>query len=94
MKKIWNWIKNAVLSFVIEEEEIPEESNKEIPLYLACNGMYMAVIESIERQIEQIKIDYALGTIDKDIYDQHFENFQKRVKELSANYAKELLYAA
>ena len=94
MKKIWNWIKTKILSFVIEEEEVAEEPQKDVPLYLACNGMYMAVIESIERQIEQIKIDYALGTIDKDIYDQHFENFQKRVKELSANYAKELLYSA
>lgn len=92
MTKIWNWIKSKFSR--AKNTEPVEEKKEEIPLYLACNGMYIAVIESIERQIEQVKIDYALGTINKDIYDQHFENFQKRVKELSANYAKELLYSA
>jgi len=90
LKKIWMWIKSLVI------EEDPEEvddgvDQKDVPLYLSCNGMYMALIESIERQIQQTKIDYALGSIDKETYDKHFIDFQQRVKELSANYARELL---
>ena len=88
LKKIWAWIKSLVIK---DEPEEVENDPKDVPLYLACNGMYMALIESIERQIQQTEIDYAIGSIDKETYDKHFIDFQQRVRELSANYARELL---
>lgn len=85
LKKVWNWFKNL---FKFEPSKKEEE---EVPLYLAVNGLYIAWIESIERQIEQTKIDFALGTISKETYDRHFEEFQEEVKRLSGAYARELL---
>lgn len=87
-KRFWTWLK----SWVLEKEETNEKPDpKEVPLYLACNGMYMALIESLERQIQQVEIDLAIGSIDKETYDQHFVDFQNQVKKLSADYARELL---
>lgn len=88
LKKIWAWIKSLVIE---DEPEEVKNDQKDVPLYLACNGMYMSLIESIERQIQQTEIDYAIGSIDKETYDKHFIDFQQKVKELSANYARELL---
>lgn len=85
IKRFWAWLKSWVT------EESTQEDPKEVPLYLACNGMYIAIIESIERQIEQTEIDYAIGTIDSDTYNRHYQEFQQKVKELSASYARELL---
>ena len=89
LKKILAWFRSLVIED--DPEMIDDADQKDVPLYLACNGMYMALIENIERQIQQTKIDYALGSIDKETYDQHFLDFQQKVKELSANYARELL---
>lgn len=85
IKRFWAWLKSWVT------EESTQDDPKEVPLYLACNGMYIAIIESIERQIEQTEIDYAIGTIDIDTYNRHYQEFQQKVKELSASYARELL---
>lgn len=82
--KIWNKIK----TFFIEDYY---DDSEPVPLYLAVNGVYMQWIESIERQVEQTKIDLAIGSIDKKTYDRKFEEFQKEVKKLSSAYAKELL---
>ena len=85
IKRFWLWLKSL---FTAKETEAEK---KDEPLYLACNGAYIARIESLERLIEQTKIDYALGWITKEIYDSHFEEFRKQVRELSAAYARELL---
>lgn len=89
LKRIWAWFRSLVIED--DPEMIDDTDQKDVPLYLACNGMYMALIENIERQVQQTQIDYALGSIDKETYDQHFLDFQQKVKELSANYARELL---
>ena len=91
IKKFLNWIRGLFVSDKAEEPVADTDSNKEVPLYLACNGVYIARIENLERQIEQTKIDFAIGSISEETYNTHFEEFQRQVKQLSADYARELL---
>lgn len=85
LKRFVSWLVG-----LFKKEKEPED----VPLYLACNGLYIARIESLERLIQQTEIDYAIGMITKEIYEKHFEEFRKQVSQLSADYARELLYSA
>lgn len=91
LKQIWSWFIGLFNMQWSSRSRKPNLKKKEIPLYLPCNGRYMEWIESLERQINQVKIDYYLGSISKRVYDEHFEALQKEVKQLSLSYAKELL---
>lgn len=50
------------------------------------NISYANWIESIERQVYQTKIDYALGWIDSVRYENTMNEYRKKVKDISVSY--------
>lgn len=79
--RIWAWIK-GIYNDLFEEEEIKNN----IPKVLPNNVVYADWIDSIERQIEQLKIDYALGWITKETYERRMDEFRAKVRYISKSY--------
>ena len=83
MRKIIEWIKSLFAALFKKKENSPVKTNN---VLLETNASYIKWIESIERQVQQVKIDYALGWICKETYEMHMLDFQNKVKEISQSY--------
>lgn len=86
MKALINWIK-AIFQKIFTRKNTKSTSLEAV---LPSNGQYIAWIESLERQIHQVKIDFALGWISKELYETNMEDLKGEVKELTDSYLRYL----
>ncbi len=83
MKKFINWLKGL---FTKKNNEHNAETKVEAPKILFSNLSYIDWIESVERQVLQTRIDFALGSITEEAYNHQMDIFKEKVKEISNSY--------
>ena len=83
MKKLLMWIKALFVRLFRRQDSKNTSNNIKI---LPENVSYIDWIDSVERQVQQVRIDHALGWIDEETYQNHMLAFQEKVKEISDSY--------
>lgn len=81
MKNWFNNLKNRLKARKTQTKMVKKKT-----IVLDNNLSYVDWIESLERQIMQTKIDYALGWIDTSSYQEKMEYFRNRIKDISDSY--------
>lgn len=84
MKKFINWLKKIFSKH--NSEDLETTQKPESPKILFSNLSYIDWIESVERQVLQTKIDFALGSISEEVYTKQMDIFKEKVKEISNSY--------
>ena len=82
-RKILSFFKTIANKIHFKKKKNRKKENVKI---LQNNVCYVDWIDSIERQILQNKIDYALGWIDSLVYEQKMEEFRLKIKDISESY--------
>lgn len=87
MRKIFERITQFFKNLSLKRSKKRMAPNLKINV-LDNNISYVNWIESIERQVHQTKIDYALGWIDIDVYEDKMKEYRTKIKDISESYVE------